>query len=122
MPVRRSVQEWQRSLRAPWSGAADHGNFGYLLRDEGQVVGGIGAFYGDRVIRGRRHRTCNITSWCVLDSHRQQSTRLAMALLGQSGLHFTNFSPTTVVAGTLKFLKFKELDGRRAVVFNLPWP
>jgi hypothetical protein len=122
MPVRRDAQDWQRCLQPPWSHADSGENFGYLLRDQGRVVGGIGAYYGERRIRGSTERFCNITSWCVLDAYRQQSVRLAMALLGQTGLHFTNFSPTTIVASTLKFLKFKELDGRTAVVLNLPWP
>ena len=120
MPAQRSAQGWESGLCAPWARAGD--NFGFALRDEGRIVGGIGAFYGDRVVRGRRERTCNITSWCVLDAYRQQSMRLGMALVGQSGLSFTNFSPTKVVGATLKFLKFKELDDRTAVMPNLPWP
>ena len=120
MPATRSAQAWEQSLRAPWPSPVD--NLGFALRDAGRIVGGIGAYYGLRTIRGQSLRTCNITSWCVLDAHRQQSMRLGMSLIGQSGLNFTNFSPTKVVGATLQFLKFKELDGRTAVMPNLPWP
>lgn len=120
MPAPRSAQDWESGLRAPWASAV--GNFGYVLRDDGLIVGGIGAYYGDRIVRGQPVRTCNITSWCVLDAYRQQSMRLGMALVGQGGMSFTNFSPTKVVGATLKFLKFKELDDRTAVMPNLPWP
>lgn len=95
-------------------------NFGFALRDQGQLVGGIGALYADRLIDGRTERFCNITSWCVLNAYRQHSTRLAMAVLAQGEMTYTDFSPTQVVGSTLRFLKFTELDDRRAVVANLP--
>lgn len=118
MTVPRSAEDWQRGLSQNWS--ADQPNYGFLLRDQGKVVGGIGAFYADRVIRGATERFCNITSWCVLDAYRQQSMRLAMAVIAQPGYHFTDFSPTAIVGGTLRFLKFKPLDERQAVIANLP--
>lgn len=115
----RSTADWEAGLRQQWA-SPPVGNHGFVLRDEGRIVGGIGAYYADRTLKGRTLRTCNITSWCVLDDYRQQSTRLGMALLGQSGLHFTNFTPTAVVASTLKFLKFKEIDAGVTVFLNLP--
>lgn len=116
----RSADTWATALRHQW--LPGHQNYGFVLRDRGNIVGGIGAIYAQREIGGKQERTCNITSWCVLDQYRQQSTRLLMALIGQPGLHFTNFSPTKVVAGILQFMKFKPLDGRQAILFNLPRP
>ena len=95
-------------------------NYGFALRDQGVLVGGIGALYADRPLNGRLERFCNITSWCVLNTHRQHSTRLAMAVLDQGERTYTDFSPTQVVGSTLRFLKFTELDDRRAVMLNLP--
>lgn len=118
MPVKRSAEDWVSGLSANWGILRP--NYGFLLRDEGRVVGGIGAYYAERSIRGQIERFCNITSWCVLDSHRKFSMQLAMNVVGQSGYHFTDFSPTKVVAGSLQFLKFKALDERVAVIFNLP--
>jgi hypothetical protein len=46
--------------------------------------------------------------------------RLALALIGQEGFHFTDFSPTSVVAASLRFLKFRPMDDRQVVIFNLP--
>lgn len=114
----RSAADWEAGLRRQW--LPDAGNYGFLLRDEGRIVGGIGAYYAQRLIRGQSERFCNITSWCVLDAYRQQSMRLAVTLLAQPGFHFTNFSPTQVVGSSLRFMKFKELDERMAVVLNLP--
>lgn len=119
MPAKRSAADWERGLRQQW--LADHPNFGFLLRTEaGEVAGGIGAYYAARTILGRPEKFCNITSWCVLDAYRQQSMKLAMTVIRQEGFSFTDFSPTKVVAGTLKFFKFAELDDSEAVVLNLP--
>jgi hypothetical protein len=121
MPVPRSAEDWERSLRLQWMPGRP--NFGFALRnDAGVIVGGIGAYYADRIIRGQAEKFCNITSWCVLDAYLQQSMRLAMAVIGQTGYHFTDFSPTKVVGNTLKFFKFKELDERQAVILNWPSP
>lgn len=114
----RSPQAWAAGLRQQW--AADQPNYGFVVREGGHIVGGIGAYYADRVIRGRPEKFCNITSWCVLDAFRQQSMRLAMTVIGQKGYHFTDFSPTKVVGSTLRFFKFKELDARVAVILNRP--
>lgn len=114
----RSESDWRAALRHQWD--PERTNYGFLLRDSATMVGGIGAIYARRETAKGTIRTCNITSWCVLDAYRQQSTRLLMALIGQEGYHFTNFSPTAVVAGVLRFVKFKPLDGRQAIVPNLP--
>lgn len=117
----RSPQQWEEGLRQGW--AAEAPNHGFALLDGGEIVGGIGAFYADRTLAGRAEKFCNITSWCVLDAYRQQSMRLAMAVINQPGGYtFTDFSPTKVVGSTLKFFKFQELDERVSVYANLPVP
>ena len=104
------------------TGAWSKPNNGFLIRDQGRIVGGIGAIYAERVIRGRAERFCNITSWCVLEAYRAQSMRLAMAVVAQPGFHFTDLTPTEVVSKTLQFLKFKPMNERHAVWPNFPWP
>ena len=118
MPVKRTAKDWISGLKARWE--MDRPNYGFLMRNEGKVVGGIGAFYANRVVCGQKERFCNITSWCVLDSYRKYSMQLAMSVVGQEGYHFTDFSPTKTVAGALQFLNFKALDEGVAVIPNLP--
>lgn len=120
MPAKRSNEEWASGLKTAWTGTRP--NYGFLMKDEGRVVGGIGAYYAERVIRGQVEKFCNITSWCVLDSHRKFSMQLAMHVVKQDGYHFTDFSPTKVVAGVLQFLKFASLEDGVAVIPNLPLP
>jgi len=116
----RSAEQWAQAFRQEWGVAKP--NNGFLIRDGGRIVGGIGAIYAERVIRGRPERFCNITSWCVLDAYRTQSMRLAMAVVSQPGFHFTDLTPTEVVSKTLQFLKFKPMNERHAVWPNFPWP
>jgi hypothetical protein len=116
----RSPEEWARAFCQDWGVVKP--NNGFLLRDRGTIVGGIGAIYAERVIRGKPERFCNITSWCVLEAYRAQSMRLAMAVTTQPGFHFTDLTPTEVVSKTLQFLKFKPMNERQAVWPNLPWP
>ena len=116
----RSVEEWTKAFRQDW--CPNKPNNGFVIRDEGRIVGGIGAIYAERTVRGRTERFCNITSWCVLEAFRTQSMRLAMAVTAQSGFHFTDLTPTEVVSKTLQFLKFKPMNERHAILPNLPWP
>jgi hypothetical protein len=120
MPAKRSTTDWITGLKTAWAG--DRPNYGFLMKDEGRVVGGIGAYYAERVIRGKVEKFCNITSWCVQDSHRKFSMQLAMNVVKQDGYHFTDFSPTKVVAGVLQFLKFASLEDGVAVIPCLPLP
>jgi hypothetical protein len=116
----RSAEEWAKAFAQDWCPGKP--NNGFLIRHQGRIVGGIGAIYAERPVRGRLERFCNITSWCVLDAFRAQSMRLAMAVAAQPGFHFTDLTPTEVVSKTLQFLKFKPMNERHAIWPNLPWP
>ena len=116
----RTPEVWARAFRQNW--LPDKPNNGFLIRQDGRIVGGIGAIYAERPVHGKLERFCNITSWCVLDAFRTQSGRLAMAVVSQPGFHFTDLTPTEVVSKTLQFLKFKPMNERQAVWPNVPWP
>jgi hypothetical protein len=121
MAVRRSPEQWLAGLRTEWV-CRRRPNYGFLLRDgSGAVAGGLGAIYSLQVIAGREYDFCNLTSWCVKEAFRAQSMRLAMALTAQAEFEITNFSPTKVVAGVLRFLNFRELDERVSFFPNLPF-
>jgi hypothetical protein len=120
LSAERTPEAWAQAFLQDW--CPDKPNNGFLLRHEGRIVGGIGAIYAQRLVRGRPERFCNITSWCVLDEFRTQSGRLAMAVVSQPGFHFTDLTPTEVVSRTLQFFKFKPMNERHAVWPNVPWP
>lgn len=114
------LDQWVDGFRRPW--LRDKPNNGFLVRDpDGDIVGGIGAIYSEQWIDGRPERFCNITSWCVQEPFRAQSMRLAMAVVSQPGFHFTDLTPTDVVAGSLKFLKFQAMDPTILLLPHRPW-
>ena len=105
-------------MRPPWD--YPQPNHGFLLEDDGRVVGAYLALYSERTIDGRREQVCNLAAWCVLPSHRHHSVRLLRALLGQTGYHFTDLSPSGNVVPLNRRLRFEMLDTTTAVVPNVP--
>lgn len=99
------VEDWKIALTQKWSEEVP--NHGFHLISEGNVVGVIGAIYSDQLRKGSIERFCNITSWCVLPDHRRMSMKLALAVVGQKGYHFTDLTPSDIVVDSLKFLNFK---------------
>ena len=116
----RSPEDWAEAFKQDWG--LEKPNNGFMIRVYGQIVGGIGTIYSQRLINGKPEKFCNITSWCVLDQYRSQSMRLAIAVTSQPGFNFTDLTPTEVVSKTLQFLNFKPMNERQAVFPNFPWP
>jgi hypothetical protein len=116
----RNPERWAQAFRQDWGVAKP--NNGFVLRDQGQIVGCIGAIYAERPIRGRSERFCNIMGWAVLEAYRTHSMRLVMAVVSQPGFHFTDLTPSKVASKMLQFLKFKPMNERQAVWPNIPWP
>lgn len=114
-----SVADWQRAMIAPWD--VEQPNHGYLLRENGRVVGAYLALYSERMIDGRPRRICNLGTWCVADEHRATGLRLLRSLLRQRGYSFTDLSPSPNVVGLNTRLGFAQLDTETAVVANVPW-
>ncbi len=114
------AEQWAEALDVPW--VVNAPNHGFLLRDEGTVVGAYLAYYSNRTIGDTTEQFCNLGAWCVLESHRSHGLRLLRALLAQKGYHFTDLSPSGNVVPLNKRLKFHVLDTSTALVPNLPWP
>lgn len=113
-------EAWARALTVPWKVEAP--NHGFLLRDDGTIVGAYVAYYSTRPVGGEIRRICNLGAWCVLRSHRFQGIRLLKALLAQEGYDFTDLSPSGNVIGLNERLKFQSLDTATVLMPNVPWP
>jgi hypothetical protein len=114
------AEAWTRALDIPWS--VEQPNAGFMLVEDGNVVGANVAFYSERVIDGRVERFCNLGAWCVLEQHRFHALRLLKALLAQEGYHFIDLSPSGNVVGLNERLGFRFLDTTTALMPNLPLP
>lgn len=115
---RFTPERWISSLTHPWS--SHRPNLGMQLRDGDRLVGVFCAIYSDQVIDGKVEHFCNPHSWCVLETHRRQGIGLLLNLIKQSGYHFTMFTPNPTVTEVFRGLKFKDLDNRQYISFNLP--
>jgi hypothetical protein len=120
MALRMSVADWHRYMVCP--GDAEQPNHGYLLQEDGRVVGAYLALYSERVIDGRPRSICNLGVWCVAPEHRANGLRLLRSLLRQRGYTFTDLTPNQDVAVLNTRVGFVPLDTTTAVVLNVPWP
>jgi len=118
--ARVPVAAWERSTDVPWS--VDKPNNGFMLVDDGTVVGVHLAFYSTRTIDGRAERFCNLGAWCVLPDYRFHGLKLLKALLSQDDYHFTDLSPSGNVPALNVKLGFRIIDTTTWLVPNLPWP
>ena len=120
MNSRVTAAAWASAVTPPWR--VDSPNHGFMLKENGLVVGAYLAIYSDRVIDGHLERFCNLAAWCVLEKFRSHGLRLVHAMLAQQGFHFTDLSPSGNVVALNKRLNFRSFDTTTALVPNLPWP
>ncbi len=115
-----STADWYQAMTPTWD--FEQPNHGFMLRDNGRVVGACLALYSERMIDGRPRHICNLGTWCVADEYRATGLRLLRSLLRQRGYTFTDLTPNPTVVALNERLGFKTLDTARALVFNMPWP
>ena len=118
---RVGVKAWAEGIgRVHW--VADAPNHGFMLIEDGDVVGANLAFYSEREINGRPERFCNLGALCVVESRRAHAIRLVRAVLRQPGYHFTDLSPSGNVIELNRRLGFHSLDTATALQINWPVP
>jgi hypothetical protein len=118
--ARVPVAAWERAADLPWS--VDKPNNGFMLVDDGTVVGVQLAFYSERTIDGHAERFCNLAAWCVLPGHRLHGLKLLKEVLAQEDYTFTDLSPSGNVPALNARLGFRTIDTSAWLVPNLPWP
>jgi hypothetical protein len=115
-----SAADWQRAMTPPWD--VEQPNHGYLLHENGRVVGAYLALYSERMIDGHPRRICNLGAWCVADEHRASGLQMLRSLLRQRGYTFTDLTPNVNVVALNTRLGFTPLDTTTVLVPNMPWP
>ncbi len=115
---RLSAGQWSAAIVPTWQDCSP--NHGFLLRQQGRVVGVQLAFYSQRPVEGRQASFCNLGAWCVLEEFRSHGFRLLRAALAQRGYHFTDLSPSGNVVPLNRKLGFESLDTATALVPHRP--
>lgn len=109
---------WLSAFEPSW--AEDSPNCGFMLVDDGRLVGALGAIYSNRIVRGRPIRFCNLSSWTVLPAYRSKGLLLLNTVLKQAGYVFTNLSPAPETMPIYQRLRFRQIDTTRWIVANVP--
>ncbi|KAA2244393.1 GNAT family N-acetyltransferase [Salinarimonas soli] len=113
-----SPERYADAFRYRWP--ARRPNHGFLLEENGAIVGMLGAIYSKREIRGEEHDICNLSCWCVLPDHRKQSLALLLTLVKQPGYTFVNLTPALQVLEIGKAFGFQIFEGGRYMLLNRP--
>jgi hypothetical protein len=107
-------RDWEQLFANPWKNKEEH--CGYILHDDGKVVGFLGTIFSERTIQGQQHKFCNVTSWIVEKEYRNQSFLLFLPLLTLKGYTTTIFSPNEASYISSKKLGFKDFETHNRVL------
>jgi hypothetical protein len=100
-------EDWRQLFSRHWEIPEDY--HGYMLVDNGEVVGFLGTIFSTRKIHGQEYRFCNLTSWIVKPEHRNKSLFLLFPLLKLADCTFTNLTAQEHVAAIHRELGFTEI-------------
>jgi hypothetical protein len=112
-------EDWRAFFTRRWD--SDDLPVGYLLEENDQVVGFLGTIFSRRIIRGKAHLFCNLSTWIVKEEYRGMSLMLLFEVLKRKDCTFTDFTANKV-APILKKTGFKDLARYLFVQFPLPFP
>lgn len=103
-----SVEKWRKLFKNYWSNTEDH--IGYMLIDNGCAVGFIGTIFCERLINGKLHKICNLSSWFVLPEYRSESLLLFQQILKNKEFTVTSFTSIPAAIKILTRIGFRQLD------------
>ena len=122
----QSTQSWLSRIRAWWDlNPAFEDSFarGWLLRDDGKIVGFLGSIPRKFQLRGNETTVFAGTTWRVLPEFRGMSVALKLRQMDEHGdvLHFST-TPTAEVARLLELLGYATFcrgsrDGDHSAIF-----
>ncbi|NOZ34227.1 MAG: hypothetical protein GXO80_02890 [Chlorobi bacterium] len=113
-----SKNDWKRIFENNFE--TDMGFCGYVIEDEDEIHGFLGAVFSNRIIAGKEYKFCNLTSWIVEKKYRAKSLILLMKIHKLKGYVFTNFTPSKTVYPILKKLGYKDVENRKFLIKPIP--
>ncbi|KYO53938.1 hypothetical protein PJ900_12600 [Tistrella mobilis] len=108
----------RRMFRPVWGG--NEGYYGFLMEDGNEVTGFLGTLFTTREIDGRPQDFCEIHSWYVRDSHRDESLNLLLPVIGMRKRTIVNHTPTQTVYDIGARFGFKDLETGVVAFYPLP--
>jgi hypothetical protein len=113
-----SKEDWRWTLfRSAWSDNPCHG---FALYADGRAVGFIGTIFSTRHLLGRMEPICSLSSWIVLEEHRNASLLLLRPILALRDYTLVNLTPSPAVYEIFSKLGFKPLESERLLLSPVP--
>ncbi len=114
---RPSKEKFQKLFIPRWGSEEAH--VGFILEEEGEVVGYLGTLFSIREINGRKEKFCNLCTWIVKEEFRTEGLLLLFQVLRMKDVTVTNFTGNRVAPLLMKF-GFRPLDAEARIL--LPFP
>jgi hypothetical protein len=108
----------QRGFFPVWGGQEPY--YGYVLEDDGKIVGFLGTLHTRREIRGKVEDICEIYSWYVQNEYRNESLNLLMPVLAMSRKKTIIVTPTKKVHEICRKFGFQDLETALLLFFPIP--
>jgi hypothetical protein len=115
---RLSKEAWRQLFVDHWH--CNEGYFGYVLEDEGLIVGFLGLIFSRRILNGKEAKFCNITSWVVEKKFRNQSLSLFLPVMKLKDYILTIHTASKETYSVARKLGFQDLESNLRIVFPLP--
>ena len=118
--VRRSRDYWMRGLRrqSTRSLPPEAPRFGYVMENDGKLVGCLLLIYSTKMIDGRATICCNVSSWYVDPEFRSYAALLASITQKRKDVTYFNITPDVPTWPILEVQGFQTYC--RGVLFSLP--
>jgi len=110
--------DWAPLFRKAWSSGEE--TFGYLLEDQGKVVGFLGLIHSERLINGQPISFCHTSSWIVEESYRKHSLGLLAPVIKMNDRQVVDLSASKDVHNISLKLGFTSLDTAFVIIPALP--
>ena len=115
---RLSKDDWQKLFIDHWH--SNEGYIGYVLEDRERIVGFLGFMFSDRVLNNKQEKFCNLTTWVVDESFRNESLYLIIPVLKLTDYTLTIHSASKETYAAFKKIGFLDLESHFRIVFPLP--
>ena len=90
--------------------------FGYILKNENEIVGFLGTMFSQRIINKKKYEYCNLHTWIVNKSDRLNSYLLLLPLI-EKNCFMMAFTAIKSLVGLFQKFDFKTLQMKYRVIF-----
>jgi hypothetical protein len=110
---RRPKDSWRRIFEYSWYHSEEH--VGYVIVNQGELVGFMGTIFSEVVVEGKVHRVCNVTSLIAKEAHRTEAFALVLSLRNLKDYTLTNLSCNELAYPIFDRIGFETLETHASI-------